>query len=83
MLSRKKEVIPYEVFLYVRLGKLAERYRMGVLRNASRLYSVTDKISLDTYERFGIQSTPDTPGFEELSTVNVEKKVNRIVSVSM
>ena len=90
-LAKKKKGIPYEVFLHERLGKLnvpilgklAEIYRMRVLRNASRLYSVTDKISIDTYERFSIQSIPDPPGFEELSPINVEKKANRIVSVSM
>ena len=89
--AKKKMGIPYEVFLHERLGKLnvpilgklAERYRMRVLRNASRLYSVTDKISLDTYERFGIQSIPDPPGFEELSNDGMENKVPRIVSISM
>ena len=89
--AKKKLNIPYEVFLHERLGglnlpifgKMAEKYRMKVLSNASRVYSITEKISNDTFDRFGINLIPDPPGFEELSTVNVEKRANRIVSVSM
>lgn len=89
--AKRKLGIPYEVFLHERLGKLnvpivgkmAERYRMKVLSNASRVYSVTEKISKDTIDRFEINSIPDPPGFEELGTVNMENKANRIVSVSM
>ena len=89
--AKKKLNIPYEVFLHERLGglnlpifgKMAEKYRMKVLSNASRVYSITEKISNDTFDRFGINPIPDPPGFEELSTVNVEKKANRIVSASM
>ena len=56
---------------------------MRVLKNASRLYSVTDKISRDTYERFGIQSVPNPPGFEELGKTDIKNKIQRIVSISM
>lgn len=89
--ARKKLGIPYEVFIHERLGvldvpilgKFAERYRKRVLVNASRLYSVTEKISRDTLDRFGILSIPNPPGFEELANVNICKKIDRIVSVSM
>ena len=89
--ANKKLGIPYEIFLHERLGKLnvpilgklAERYRMKVLRNASRLYSVTEKISIDTYKRFGIKSISNPPGFEDVSNMVAEKKIDRIVSTSM
>lgn len=89
--AKKRLGIPYEVFLHERLGelsvpilgKLAERYRMRVLKDASRLYSVTDKISRDTYERFGIRSVPNPPGFEELCNTDIKNKIQRIVSISM
>ena len=89
--AKKKLNVPYEVFLHERLGgltlpifgKMAERYRMKVLHQASKVYSITEKISDDTFARFGIRSIPDPPGFEELNDINIGNKVNRIVSVSM
>ena len=56
---------------------------MKVLLAASRLYSVTEKISSDTYERFDFKSIPDPPGFEELVSSDIKDKTNRIISVSM
>jgi glycosyltransferase involved in cell wall biosynthesis len=89
--AKKKLGISYEVFLHERLGglnvfmlgNLAERYRMKILLTASRLYSVTGKISQDTYERFGIKSIPDPPGFEDLVSADIKDRVHRVVSVSM
>lgn len=89
--AKKKLNIPYEVFLHERLGelnlpifgKMAERYRMKLLSNASRVYSVSEKISKDTFDRFSIKSIPDPPGFEELNNISFGNKINRIVSVSM
>ena len=89
--AKKKLKIPYEVFLHERLGKLkvpifgrmAERYRIRILKNATRVYSVTVKIAKDTIQRFGINVLPDPPGFEFLGETDPSHKLNRIVSVSM
>jgi len=89
--AKKKMKIPYEVFLHERLGKLevpiigrmAERYRIRILKNATRVYSVTAKIANDTIQRFDINVIPDPPGFEFLGEPDLSQKLNRIVSVSM
>ena len=89
--AKKRLEIPYEVFLHERLGKLkvpifgrmAERYRIRILKNATRVYSVTDKIAKDTIQRFDINVLPDPPGFDLLGEADPSHKLNRIVSVSM
>jgi glycosyltransferase involved in cell wall biosynthesis len=87
----KKLRIPYEVFLHERLGelqvpilgKLAQIYRMKILKNASKIYSVTEKIANDTFKRFGLQVTPDPPGFDKPDTDPDIVRKTRIVSISM
>ena len=90
-LAKKKLGIPYEVFLHERLGNLnvpilgaiAERYRLKILKNASRVYSITEKIAHETLTRFSISSIPNPPGFEILGKIDPQLKKDRIISISM
>lgn len=90
LITLKKKGIPYEVFLHERLGQLdvpvlgkfAEWYRSKVLLNASRIYSISNKISYDTYQKMKINTIENPPGFEHLNNPNVRRR-NRIVSISM
>ena len=89
-ITLKKKGIPYEVFLHERLGKLdvpfigklAERYRNKVLNNAARIYSISEKIALDTYTKIGINPIVNPPGFEHLKNPNIIKR-NVIITISM
>ena len=90
-LAKIKQGVPYDVFLHERLGglkvpilgKLAEHYRLKVLRNASKIYSVTEKIARNTNERFDLKVVPNPPGFDHQNILSFEERENLIVSVSM
>lgn len=89
-LANKKLNVPYEVFIHERLGdlnvpifgRLARNYRKKSLTYASKIYSVTEKIAIDTRKRFGYCVIPNPPGFESDSLRKTIQTKKRIISVS-
>ena len=90
-LSKRKYGIPYEVYLHERLGsldvpligKIALRLRDRILRNAEKVYSVTQKIASDTNMRFGYNVVSNPPGFDRLKSLPSNERRNSVASIAM
>jgi glycosyltransferase involved in cell wall biosynthesis len=84
----KKTGVPYYVYLHESLahdhpiiGYPIYKYLLSILRNASRLFSVSEKIANDSNLRFGLNVVANFPGFEKYPIVPTESRERTIVSI--
>lgn len=87
----RKYGIKYAVFLHERLssyevpilGRLAHLYEKKVLKNASKVFAVTEKVRNSAVENYGINPITNIPGIPDNGSNPFDKRKNIILSVSM
>ena len=87
----KKYGIKYAVFLHERLssfevpilGRLARFYERRVLKDASKVFAITEKVRNSAVETYGINPITNIPGIQANCSNPFDKRKNIILSVSM
>ena len=87
----RKYGIEYAVFLHERLssfevpilGRLARFYEKRVLKDASKVFAVTEKVRNSAVETYGINPITNIPGIPDNCSNPFDKRKNVILSVSM
>jgi glycosyltransferase involved in cell wall biosynthesis len=87
----RKYGIKYAVFLHERLssfevpilGRLAQLYEMKVLKNAIRVFAITEKVKKSAVETYGINPITNIPGIPNNVTNPFDRRKNVLLSVSM
>ncbi len=86
----KKYKIPYSVFIHERvtafnrplLGNLFNTLENTVLKNARKVFAVTEKVADTIYKKHAIKAITNYPGMDKISEVPFSKKENYVISVS-
>lgn len=89
--AKRQLNIPYSVFLHEHaldyhvpiLGRIAHSYVSRVLRNASAIYSVTQKVANSYVNVHGVKSCVNLPGFDLGDSTPFSEKQDYLIAVAM
>ena len=89
--SLKKRGIKYSVFIHERLytkkifmlSAIWHRYEHKILKNAVKVFSITEKVAKSVEEIHNIKPITNYPGMNIKTVTEFEKKENAIMAVSM